>query len=242
MKVGALPASLLVSIDASPAPAAKHLALLLEKRKIPATWRVPRPAAAAEAPWMLGIRVRHEMALVLEDDWAGPSAARGAFTRELAWRLDSAKASGIDVSTVASKTSVAAHRQEILARHAISIVCDETAASGRPVRVEALRYGLSRAPVSVSLPRRRSLFSAGSLALCRKVIDRAVKSGQIAHLVIDAAVVGENAGEFAVLDQVLAHAARLYDAGKLSIDTMQSLLLKTKRRAVVPAKSIMRAA
>ena len=241
MTACALPATLLVSIDASSLPAAKNLALLLEKRKIPATWRLARPAAAGETPWMLGIRVRHEIALLLEDNWAGPSASRSAFTRELAWRLNSAKASGIEVSTIAARNELASHRLEIVARQQAQVVCDDSAATGRPVRLAPLRFGLSRAPVSVSLPRQRALFAASALRLCRKVIDQAVKRQQIAHVLIDSAVVGEDAGQFALVDQVFAHAARLYDQRQLTIDTPRVLALKGKQKSA-PAKSIMRAA
>ena len=240
MKVGAPSAVLLISIDGSADESARPLAALLEKHAAPAVWKLARPATAAESPWMLGARVRHEIALSLDDNWSGACAARSGFTKELAWRLNSAKASGIEVTSAGSKTPIASLRHETLARHGVSILCDDTASADKPVKLSLLRFGLWRAPVSVSLPRQQKLFGSGAAAICRNVIDQAVKGREIAHLSIDLAAGGSR--ELAAIDQTLAHAAKLRDAGQLSIVTPRAYLETTKRAAHIPARSIMRAA
>lgn len=242
MKVGAPSAVLLVSIDSSADESARPLASLLEKHSVAAVWKLARPAMAAESPWLLGARIRHEIALSLEDTWSGACVTRSAFSKELAWRLDSARASGIEVTTAGSKTSIPGLRHEMLARHGVSMLCDDVSSANKPVKMSLLRFGLWRAPVSVALPRQQKIFAAGAASICRKVIDQAVRGRELAHLAIDVAAASD-ARELAVIDRALAHAAGLRHAGALTIATPRAYLEAFKRPATQAfARSIMRAA
>ena len=242
MKFGAPGAVLLVSIDGSADESVRPLAALLEKHAIAAVWKLARPAMAAESPWLLGARVRHEIALSLEDTWSGACVSRSGFSKELAWRLDSAKASGIDVTTAGSKAPIPSLRHETLARHGVSMLCDDISPANKPVKMSLLRYGLWRAPVSIGLPRPQKMFGAGAASICQKVIDLSVKGKELAHLAIDA-VAASDARELAVIDRALAHAAGLRHAGALSIATPRVYLEACKRPATHGvARSIMRAA
>lgn len=241
-------ATLLLSIDVDSASvpaedkgqAARTFAALLDRLRIPAAWRLARPASAAEAPWMLGSRVQHEIGLLLQDCWAGVSASRSQFARELSWRMAAAKASGIELSTVAAPFTLPAHRLEALARSGLSLVSDG-AATGQPARVSCLRYGLSKLDVSLALPRARGVFSSSSAAAFRRLIERAAKRQLVAHLLIDLSAIAGDAAQLADAEQLLARASELRDRGQLAIVTAGALSLPG-RRTSVPAKSIMRAA
>ena len=81
----------------------------------PATWAVADPTLSAATESILAAGCGHEIAVLGEPAWLGPGCGRMRLERELTRRFDSARESGIAVSTLALRN--VEHVVELVLRH-----------------------------------------------------------------------------------------------------------------------------
>ena len=112
------------------------------------------------------------------------------------------------------------------------------------LRPESLRYGVWQTPVSAVFPSRDNWSLLGSGRSVRRAVRRAIKAAGIAHIVIDAnQLTTQTTTRLRDVDRLLAHVQWQRDRARLQVVTMGELTAKlTRKREVVPAQSILRAA
>jgi hypothetical protein len=84
--------------------ATSALLALCERCQLAATWAVADPAYSAATDLIRAASPRNEVAVLGDQSWVGPGAGRQRFSRELARRFDSARAAGIDATTLVRET------------------------------------------------------------------------------------------------------------------------------------------
>jgi hypothetical protein len=186
------------------------------------TWAVGDPAYSAATPLVLRSAVAHELAVLGDPNWLGPTAGRTRFARELARRVLHARAAGIDITTLVPRVADIERDVDLVVKQQIRAVagaCAEAARGDLP-GPQALHYGLWQIPVTCRLPLRRRWFSGGDLSVLRG-IQRAASAGATFHLVIDApAVQWEGVRAQRTVEWLLSEAAQLRDRGLVRTETL----------------------
>ncbi|HTN76529.1 MAG TPA: hypothetical protein VL096_14820 [Pirellulaceae bacterium] len=214
--------------------------------RIPATFAVADPIHSAATDMIVASSRAHEIAVLADATWAGPGAGRERFARELARRFGSARAAGLNVSSLALRHLELAEHFDLLPKHGISAVRTEPMPRrhGPPAQPHVLRYGVWQAQASLRLPQPTRWWWGGDSAPALRLVKRAARHGEVAHLLIDGAeLIANVAKSMTTLERVLAVAAQLRDAEQLQIQTLQEVVLLLARpRELVSQRSILRAA
>lgn len=217
----------------------------LGARQMPATFAVADPVLSAATDTITQSAGGHELAVLADATWAGPGAGRERFARELARRFDSARAAGLNVSTLALRHLEMEEHFDLLPKNAISAVrTDPVSRRGLLLPPQVLRFGVWQLTASLRLPQSARWWLGGSESAARGLLKQAVKQGHIVHLLIDAPQLLENEGaSLRSLQRTLNLAAKLRDAGELEIATLQSVTANLSRpRHAAALRSILRAA
>jgi hypothetical protein len=223
----------------------KELIAVLDSNRLPATWAVGDPAHSATTALVTLSSVPHEMALLGDPHWVGPTAGRTRFARELARRVSQARAKGLEVVTMVPRVAPIAEHIDLVVKQDIRAVVDvpHTAAERtRPASTRALHYGVWEFAASQRLPMESSWLFAG-WKLYRSV-RRAAKQTATYHVVVDAAAV-ELQGPWAIatIARMARHISLLRNRGLLRVETLGAAAARlSDLPATMPQRSILRAA
>lgn len=219
---------------------------ILARHRLPATWAVADPVHSAATESVLNSNTEHEMGVLGDSSWVGPGSSRSRFARELARRIEGARERGLSVSSLLLRDVLLSDHLDLLVKHRVSIVRQGTGTSGKQTCLaspQPLRFGLWQLPESLRLPRTtRWPFGVGQSV--RRVIGRAISSGQTVHLVIDAPrLVDSGNSGLHVLEHVLRYAQQQQQRGNLQIVPLGQLGegMKPKRRSQ-SSRSVLRPA
>src|SRR5262245_42401944 len=74
----------------------RRLVECFDSNRLPATWAVNDPAHSAATSLLIRSAVAHDLAILGDANWIGPTAGRTRFARELSRRLSQARAAGLN--------------------------------------------------------------------------------------------------------------------------------------------------
>lgn len=253
---GDLRAKVVISVDLElPAPTGslaqqrqldsltRQLLKSLEQSHTPATIAVADPIHSAATELVLASSVTHEIGVLGDATWLGPTATRERFARELERRVGAAQAAGLPVRSLLLRDVQLTQDFDLVSRLRLTGVRTRSTRHGL-AQPEPLRLGIWELPVSVQLPHCGSWWSGGARGAVRRAIKKAACAGGVVHLAIDAGQFAEretlNTRE---VEQVLEDVANLQAAGKLTLHTMADLTDQLgARRELAPMHSILRPA
>jgi hypothetical protein len=217
----------------------------MDAERIPATWAVSDPAHSAATSLLLKSAVDHELAILGDANWVGPTAGRTRFARELVRRVSQARAAGIAVTTlVPSVASIDTHI-DLVVKQQITAVAGLVASTNARQYSEprALHYGVWELPISAALPMESSWFASGKRTVWRSIRRAAAEASEF-HLLINAAAIADaGRGEQAGIQWLMRRVATLRDRGLVRIATLRSAAARLSDvPAVSPQRSILRVA
>lgn len=196
---------------------------LTDEHHLPVAWAVGDPAYSAATPLVLRSATCHELAILGDANWVGPTAGRTRFARELARRVSQARSAGISVTTLVPRVgSVDRHIDLVIKQRISAIAGVEVAPSANRswALPRALNYGVWEIPVSGSLPLRSRWWFSGKRFVLRQIRAAAEAAG-IYHLVVDApTMVEEGRGAKATLEWLVRRVAELRDRGIIGTETL----------------------
>jgi hypothetical protein len=173
------------------ADVARQLITTMDAERLPTTWAVSDPAHSAATALITKSTIAHELAVLGDANWVGPTAGRTRFARELARRLSQARAAGLEVTTlVPCVANVESDIDLIVKQHITAVVGCVAAAAARP-----LHYGVWELPVSTCLPLKAGWFTTGKRSLSRRIERTADEAGGF-HLLIDASAIAASKNRF----------------------------------------------
>jgi hypothetical protein len=226
--------------------ATSELVDVLEEHRLAATWAVADPAHAAVTASLALSAVAHELALLGDRPWLGPTAGRKRFAHELARRVSQARARGIELSTLVPRVASVAEHIDLVVKHGIRAVVAVDNETSRPCRVvtpRVLHYGVWEIAATDRLPLPATWSPVGRWRLHRS-LRRAAAEAAMIHWVIDATAVAQQ-GRSAVqlIAGLLRRAAQLRDRGLLRVETLGAAAVRLSQLpATAPQRSILRAA
>ncbi|MEX2307809.1 MAG: hypothetical protein WD738_09475 [Pirellulales bacterium] len=215
---------------------ARRLITLMDGHGVPTTWAVSDPAHSAATALILRSAVDHELAILGDTYWVGPTAGRTRFARELARRVSQARTAGLKVTTLVPRVAAIDRHIDLIVKQQISAIC---AASGlqacrSPLLPRALHYGVWELPVTAALPVQSSWLFQGGWSTWRR-IRRAAREPGAFHLLIDVpTITQEGCGAEKTIGWLMRRVAELRDRGLLHIETLGRA---STRLASVPARS-----
>ncbi|HEX4414842.1 MAG TPA: hypothetical protein VH107_14505 [Lacipirellulaceae bacterium] len=227
------------------ADVARQLITTMDAERLPTTWAVSDPAHSAATALIVKSAIDHELAVLGDTNWVGPTAGRTRFARELARRLAQARAAGLQVTTLMPCVANVESDMDLIVKLQItalvglatSLIPRQTAGP------QALHYGVWEVPLSASLPMKTSWFTNGKRTLSRR-IERTVAEAGGFHLLIDAgAIAASKRHDAAVAKWLLRRIAILRDRGLLQVETMRATANRLSDvPSVSPQRSILRGA
>lgn len=223
-----------------------RLITLTNTHRVPATWAVNDPAHSAATPTILRSETPHELAILGDANWLGPTAGRTRFAHELARRVLQSRAAGLNVTTIVPRVASVQQDIDLIVKHRISAVVgiEVPLHTGQHLAIpRALHYGVWEMPISGKHPMRSSwLWSAGRI-LWRQ-IRRAASDASTFHLVVDVPAVEEE-GDRAEhsITWLMRRVAEMRDRGMLQIETLASAAARLSDvPTALPQRSILRSA
>jgi len=225
------------------AEVARQLIATMDAELLPTTWAVSDPAHSAATSLITQSAVDHELAILGDSNWVGPTAGRTRFARELARRLTQARAVGLNVTTlVPSVASVEPHIDLVVKQQITAVAGLKTLpAAPRIGEPRALHYGVWEVPVSANLPIKANWFSSGKHSLWRR-ISRSAGDAAAFHLLIDAAAMAASGRHDDAIVKWLVHRiATLRDRGLIRVETLRNTAGRLSDIPTVsPQRSILR--
>jgi hypothetical protein len=215
----------------------RQLASLLEAHRMPATWAVSDPAHSAATSLIIRSSVEHELAILGDANWLGPSAGRTRFARELARRTAQARSSGLEVTTLVPRVATIEQHIDLVVKHRITAVAGIVAPAHAPRQAtmpRALHYGVWELPVTGLLPVKSSWWSNGGWSTWRR-IRRAMRDAAAYQLLIDAPSIAQSSHQAEkTIAWLIRRIAKLRDRGLIRVETLRAA---AARLADVPAAS-----
>ena len=211
----------------------------LRRVQIPATFSTPSPGCDGLIEQLRAESLRHELAILGDSTWIGPDVGRTQFARELASRVETAKAHGTVVHTIAVTDAELTTNLDLLVKHRISVV---RSPMNTGFQAQSLRFGVWQAPVSFTFPSKgRWPFSGTEWAITR-ALSRAARSHGLVHLVVELETLKDHA-QAASLERVLTTVQRRRNKGLIAVVTMQGLVARlAPQRQADSARSVLRVA
>jgi len=214
---------------------------LLDEAAIHATWGIEFPAGDSWAQALARRHPSHEIALLGDATWVGPAATRARFAAELSRRIATARAAGIEISSLILTDTDLRRDLDIAVKHGVTAVGPAVthASAGSP---SPLRYGLWRIPATARLPESTRRFLSPASRTTIRHIDAAVSVRGLCHLVIDAGQL--TAANERTIRQVFTHLARQRIAGQLALKSLAGFVVELTHShpGRVAARSILREA
>jgi hypothetical protein len=221
----------------------RQLIATMEAERVPVTWAVSDPAHSAATPLVLRSAVDHEIAILGDANWVGPTAGRTRFARELVRRVTQARQAGLEISSFIPRVaSIEDHIDLVVKQHitAVAGVADEMG-ERQFSETRALHYGVWEVPISATLPLRATWFGTGKRALWRNIRRTGTEAGSL-HLLIDAsAIAASGRGDESIVRWLMHRAATLRDRGLIRFETLRATAARLSDvPAVFPQCSILR--
>jgi hypothetical protein len=224
---------------------ARQLIATMDAERLPTTWAVNDPAHSAATSLIIKSVIDHELAILGDSNWVGPTAGRTRFARELTRRLTQARSAGLEVTSLAPCVASVESHIDLVVKQQITAVVEPSTLSAKRLGSEprALHYGVWELPVSASLPMKAGWFTSGKRALSRR-IQRTVDEAGGFHLLIDAgAIAASHRHEASVAKWLLRRIATLRDRGLLRVETLRMTANRLSDVPTVsPQRSILRGA
>ena len=228
--------------------AAKWLLQLLDQYRLPATWFLAGPGTSVLRSHVVGADVKHEVGLLVVES-GRDTLGRLEFGQNLQRRVLAARAAGMEITSLAAKTSRRVDHLDLLVKHGIRAV---RVGGGSTVRntarpsgwsaVSTLRFGISSLPTTleaVDTPRWQRWIKSWEN---RRHIVAAARHGQYCHLTLDIRALACS-GAREALRQTLRVASRLVVARQIQAETVSSVAAGLMAQPITPrAQSILRAA
>jgi hypothetical protein len=225
--------------------AAKWLLQLLDQCRLPATWFLAGPGTNVLRSQVIGAVVKHEVGLLVVES-GGDSLGRLEFRQNLQRRVLAARAAGIEITSLAAKTSRRIEHLDLLVKHGIRAVrAGVGPTAGRPSgwsAVSTLRFGISSLPTTLEAAdgsRWQHWIKAWEN---RRHITAAARQCQYCHLALDIRTLAKS-GAREALRQTLRVASRLAVVEQIRAETVSSVASYLMATPSTPrAQSILRAA
>jgi hypothetical protein len=223
-----------------------RMAALLDLHRLPATWAVGDPAHSAATSTVLVSNVSHEMAVLGDPTWLGPTAGRTRFARELARRVTQARRANIEVTTLVPRVASVEQDIDLVVKLGFRAVAGIGEPMGRRFQfppTRALHYGLWEMPVSAKLPVASSWLISGGRSLLRQ-LRRAARDASMFQLVIDVpAIEAFDPKAEKMVAWLMRHVAQLRDRGMLRVETLGAVAARLSDvPEQAPQQSILRRA
>jgi hypothetical protein len=212
------------------------LIALADSHRLPVTWAVSDPAHSAATPLILRSAVDHELAILGDTYWLGPTAGRTRFARELARRMLQAQTAEIEVTSLVPRVATVERHIDLVVKQRITAIAGMTPilTTRQTTAPRALHYGVWELPITGSLPVPARWFSHGGWSTWRR-IRRAARDAATFHLVIDAPAMAEDGRRAEkTVAWLLRRVAELRDRGLVQVETLRAA---SRRLAAVPAAS-----
>jgi hypothetical protein len=225
----------------------RRLIELMDAVRLPATWAVSDPAHSAATPLIVRSPVPHELAILGDPNWIGPTAGRTRFARELVRRISQARAAGLDVATLVPRTATIERHMDLIVKQRITAIAgdaDPARATRQSTAPRALHYGVWEMPATGTLPVLRSSWWNWSGLTTWRAIRRAARDAATYHLIIDAPSVARNRrwAENKV-SRVMRRVATLRERGLVHVETLRAAAARLSDvPAITPQQSILRRA
>jgi hypothetical protein len=201
----------------------RRLIDLMDGQSLPATWAVCDPAYSAATPLILRSSVDHELAILGDANWLGPTAGRTRFARELARRVSQARNAGIAVTTLVPRAASVERHIDLVVKQQISAISgvESSANAGyRSLVPRALHYGVWELPVARSLPTHHRWPLFNGWVTWRQIRRAAIEAADY-HLVIDAPRLLADGGRgVQPVARLLRRVAELRNRGFLRVETL----------------------
>lgn len=217
---------------------------VLRALKLPATWAVADPVHSAATDEILASNTKHEIAVLGDETWVGASAGRMRFAHELSRRVESARAAGYAVSTLALRGVQLEDHSDLLVKQRISAVRQagiDLRNQTQLVRPQSVRFGVWNVSGSHGIPQTGRRWIGSGLISLRHAVNQSIRQNRVVHLVIDGpAVVDDNLRALRTLERFLSYAKRQQDRGLLKVATIQQLVSRFSQPRIKPARSVLR--
>lgn len=226
------------------ADVARQLIATMDAGRLAATWAVSDPVHSAATSLLLKSAVTHELAILGDTTWVGPTAGRTRFARELARRISKSRAAGLQVTTLVPSVASIDDNIDLVVKQGITAVVrmqhTVTATLAEP---RALHYGVWDLPISACLPLEIDWFGSNKRAVWRS-IRRAASDAGTFHLLIDAAAIAASGRrERATVKWLVDRLATLRDRGLIRVETLRRTANRLSSVPTAsPQRSILRVA
>jgi hypothetical protein len=222
----------------------RQLIATMEAERVPVTWAVSDPAHSAATPLVLRSAVAHEIAILGDANWVGPTAGRTRFARELTRRVTQARHAGLEINSLVPRVASVEDHIDLVVKQHITAVAGLTASIGdrQSSETRALHYGVWEVPISATLPLKATWFGSGKRTLWRTIRRTANEAGTL-HLLIDASAIAAAAArsEESVVRWLVHRAATLRDRGLIRFETLRTTAARLSDvPAISPQRSILR--
>ena len=235
--------------DSELAGVTRQLIELADTHCLPVTWAVSDPAYSAATSRILRSAVDHELAILGDAHWLGPTAGRTRFARELARRVSQARGAGIDVKTLVPRVASVERHIDLVVKQQITAISgvDAPTSRGRQLPVpRAIHYGVWELPITARLPVEKGRFVSvvwSNWSTWRQ-IRRAATTAATYHLMIDAPALAEQGPvAFKSVARLLRRVADLRTRGVVAVETLSAAAMRLSAvPALAPQRSILRRA
>lgn len=221
----------------------RKLIAVMEAARFPATWAVSDPAHSAATSLLLKSAVDHELAILGDANWVGPTAGRTRFARELVRRVTQARGAGLNVTTIVPGVASIERHIDLVVKQRITAVAglEVPPAAQQFTEPRAMHYGVWELPVSASLPLAKQWLTSGKWSMWRRIRRTAREAGAF-HLMIDAAAVAASGGrEERTINWLVRRIAALRERGLIRVETLRSAAARLSDVPTVsPQQSILR--
>jgi hypothetical protein len=223
----------------------RRLIAIADAQRLPVTWSVSDPAHSAATSLIVRSAVDHELAILGDANWVGPTAGRTRFARELVRRVTQARGTGLEVSSLVPHVASIEKHIDLVVKHGITAVagCEAPESNRQLPSPRALHYGVWELPVTEILPLQSKRIFGRKWATWNR-IRRAAREAGTFHVMIDAPAVAESGRSAEKMIAWLAkRVALLRDRGLVRVETLRSMAARLSDvPAVRPQRSILRAA
>jgi hypothetical protein len=225
----------------------RRLVETMDAVRLPATWAVSDPAHSAATPLIVRSAVPHELAILGDPNWIGPTAGRTRFARELARRVSQARNAGLEVTTLVPRTAKIEWHLDLVVKQRITAIArdaDPARSTRQSTTPRALHYGVWELPATRALPASRSSWFFWSDWSTWRQIRRASRDAATYHLVIDAPSVSQNGRRTEkTIARLMRRVAALRDRGLVRVETLRAAASRLADVPTVsPQQSILRRA